>query len=310
MLDLTLVKDLTEMLGKSLTFTDIEVLGKYFFKDYNTHKLAKIPDTQTISPLNAAKVLVDECSSKNKLDDFFKFVIELDGTPLNSRVVKLIGLENILYRLSRTGIYFDFNKRKFSSVSEDKKMMVNWGALKDAKEYPMIVASIDICSNSELVKKYKPQVMEKIYYQLWEFLKKKMIQYDGRIWTWAGDGGIIAFRNDKGPSFAVSCLLEILLTMPVYNSWHTKAIDEDIDIRIGADMGNIKFFEDTGRIVSDVINYAAHLEKKATNANGLSISETIYKELGKKMKEMFVKKFEFEGKISYSLNYDFCKTIC
>jgi class 3 adenylate cyclase len=74
-------------------------------------------------------------------------------------------------------------------------------------------------------------------------------------------------------------------------------------------MGTINFYEDTGRIVSDSINYAAHLEKLATTPNGLSVSDTVYAGLGKKMKCMFGKKIEFEGRNAYSLAYDFAKAL-
>ncbi|MBN2545066.1 MAG: adenylate/guanylate cyclase domain-containing protein [Spirochaetes bacterium] len=306
MIDTTLVKDITEMLAKSLTFPDIEWMGKYFFKDFSSHKILNIRDTQSISPLTASNALVTLCQEKNKIDEFFQFVIELDGTVLNGKIVKLSGLENILFRLSRTGVYFDFNKRKITKVNEDKNLLVNWGALKDGKEYPMIIASIDICGNSELVKKYNTNIMEQVYFQLWGYIKKKILQYDGRIWYWAGDGGIVAFRNDiKGPSYSINCCFEILLALPVFNLWHSKPIKEDIRIRIGMDMGEIKFFSDTGRIISDVINYAAHLEKKGTDANGLSISETIYNILSEKMKLIFKNKKIFEDKTAYSLVYKY-----
>jgi len=310
MFDLTLIKDLTEMLAKSLTFPDLESIGKYFFKNYNSHKLLGLADTQTVSTLTAAKLIVDECIENKKINDLFVFTIELDGTRLNGRIVKLIGLDNILYRLSRTGVYFDFSKRKFSTFNEDKRTLINWGALRDDKEYPIVIASIDICQNSELVKKYQPSIMEKVYYQLWEYLKKKNIQYDGRLWSWAGDGGIMAYRNLKGPSFAVSCCLEIILALPIFNAWTSKPIPDEIKIRIGMDMGQIKFFSDTGRIVSDVINYAAHLEKKGTDPNGLSISEEIYRELNPFMRNIFKTKKEFEGKNAYTVIFDYNKGLC
>ncbi len=268
MIDITLIKDMTEMMGKSLSFTDVELLGKYFFKDFSAHRSLNIRDTQSISSLSASTALVNLCLEKNKIDDLFLFVIELDNATFNGRLVKLIGLENLLFRLSRTGVYFDFSKRKITNVSEDKNLLINWGALKDGKEYPLIIASIDICGNSELVKKYNTNTMEKVYFQLWEYIKKKILQYEGRIWYWAGDGGIVAFRNDvKGPSYTVCGCLEVLLALPVFNAWQSKPIKEDIRIRIGMDMGDIKFFNDTGRIISDVINYAAHLEKKGTENN-------------------------------------------
>jgi len=131
MFDETLVKDLIEMYGKNLTFTDIETVGGYLFKQR-------------------------------------AFTIELDGSPLNN--------------------------------------------------------TVDICQNSELVKKYKTKIMEKVYYRLWAFLKAKLDHWEGRIWNWAGDGGILAFRGDQGVTAAVSCCLEILatLTMSVSESVHAR----------------------------------------------------------------------------------------
>ena len=61
----------------------------------------------------------------------------------------------------------------------------------------------------------------------------------------------------------------------------------------------------TGRIVSDVINYAAHLEKSGTQRGGLSISNVMHKKLPAPMKKLFANKHEFEGRQAYSLVYDF-----
>ena len=209
MIDLTLIKDLTESIAKSLSFNDIELIGKYFFKNYNTHKLENIPDSMTISPQTAARRLVTECQENNKIDDFFVFMIETDGTPLNGKTIKLVGLENILYRLSKTGKFFDFNKRKIVAYNSEKTTLQNWGALKEGKEYPIIIASIDICQNSELVKKYNTSIMEKVYYRFSNYLNHKLSNFNGRVWSWAGDGGLIAFRNEKGPEYAVSCCLDL-----------------------------------------------------------------------------------------------------
>jgi class 3 adenylate cyclase len=309
MFDLTLLKDLTESIGKSLTFPDIDTIGRYIFKEYNSHKLENVPDNITISPMMAARRLITECEKRNRLEDLVSFMIEADGSPLNGKTVKLAGLENFLFRLSRTGMYFDFNKRKIVSLDEDKSMLVNWGALKEGKEYPIVIASIDICQNSELVKKYNSQKMEKVYYRLWEFFKHKISNYNGRIWSWAGDGGLIAFHNEKGPSIAVSSCLETLLSMPVFNLNPHKAIDDAINLRIGMDMGKIKFFNDTGRIISDTINFAAHLEKKATPVNGLAISDKIFDALEPGLKELFRNEQVFEERKIYSLQYEFSKTL-
>ncbi len=288
MFDETLIKDLIEMYGKSLSFTDIEAVGGYLFKQrsYSIHAVAGFDPKRSVSPLNAAKVLVEEVEKKNRLKDLFAFTIELDGTPLNGKAVRLDGLENLLYRLARTGQYFDFAKRRFVDIDDSTKLL-NWGALREGREYPFVIASVDICQNSEMVKKYTTKVMEKVYYRLWAFLKARLDDWEGRIWSWAGDGGILAFRGDQGINQSVSCCLEILSALPVFNMQPDKAIKDEIHLRMGLDFGPVKFFTDTGRIVSDVINYAAHLEKKGTKPRALSVSDTVHSRLSPSMKQVF-----------------------
>ena len=301
MFDETLLKDLIEMYGKSLTFGDIEAVGGYLFKEraYSIHAAAGLDLKRSVSPLNAAKILVEDSEKRKKLADLFAFTFELDGSLLNSKQMKLDGMENILYRLSRTGQYYDFAKRKFIGVDDAAKLL-NWGALRDGREYPFVIGSIDICGNSELVKKYKTRVMEKVYYRLWDFLRTKLDHWEGRIWMWAGDGGILAFRGDRGASDAVSCCLEILAPLPVFNMQPDKIIKDEIHVRIGLDFGMVKFFTDTGRIVSDVINYAAHLEKKGTKPRAMSVSDAVLERLSAPMQQVFPHKQKFEGRLAYS----------
>ncbi len=308
-IDLTLTKDLTEMLAKSLLFRDLEAIGSYLLKDYSAHLYGSIPKHITIAPLKAATILVSECQSRGKIKELLSFVIELDGTLLNGNIVKLIGLENILYRLSRTGVYFDFMKRKFISSHENKDIMPGWGVLREGKEYQIIIASIDICGNSDLVQKHSPSAMEKVYYKFNNFLNKSLYHYNGRVWFWAGDGGIIAFRKDDGINNAVACCMEVLFTLPLFNSMPDKPIEDNIELRIGMDANTIKFFNDTGRIVSEVINYASHLEKQGTCPNGLSISQDIYNELSQGLKRMFNQEIQFKDRTAYTMSFDYLKAL-
>ena len=307
MIDLTLIKDLTEMLARSLLFRDLETIGAYFFKEYSAHLIGRVQKNVTIPPLKAASILVSECLAQGKIKEFLSFVIELDDSLLNGNTVKLIGLDNFLYRLSCTGVCFDFIKRKLISFDQDKDIMPSWGVLRDGKEYQIIIASIDICGNADLLQKYTQSVMEKVYYKFNNFLNKSIYHYNGRVWFWAGDGGIIAFRKDDGIDNAVACCIEVLFTLPLFNSMPDKPIEDNIEIRIGMDANTIKFFNDTGRIISDVINYASHLEKQGTCPNGLSISKDIYKELSHGLKKMFNLEKQFKNKTAYTMEFDILK---
>ena len=309
MFDLTITKDLIEFIGKNLTFPDIESIGKYIYKKYSTHSLENVDEHISISPLNAAKMLVQKCGEDDKLSDLFCFVMSLDGSLLNGKRINFEGMEHLLYRLSSAGIYFDFDKRKLLSSDNDKKLLKNWGSLKEGKEYALTIASIDICDNSSLVRKYKTPVIEEVYYYLWEFIRKKCEHHDGRIWSRNGDGSLLAFRNDKNPVSGIECCMEILFSLPIFNSSISKKIQDEINLRIGIDSGLVKFYNDTGSIISDVINYASKLEKKGTCPNGLSVSENAYENISPALKNMFRSKIDFEGKTSYTFSFDYCKAL-
>lgn len=311
MVDATLLKDLTELLSNNLTFPEMEIVGGYFFKKYDSHTLEGISKTVTISPGRAARRLVQECIDGNKIEELIAFTVELDDNQLNGRTVRLAGLDNLLYTLSRSGHIYDHARRRLVKISEDANLMPNWGVLRDGKEYPLVIASMDICGNSKLVKKYGPKVMEKVYLGLWEFFKPKMRQYNARMWYWAGDGGVLAFRDQNGGAVeAVSCCLEMIFSLSVYNCSPDRQIDELIAMRFGMDAGRIKFFNKTGRIVSDVINYACHLEKNHTDPNGISVSGELYERLTPQLRYMFKKKDEFESRTAYSLTYDCNRALC
>ncbi len=307
--DITLTKDITELIGINFTFTDIEAIGKYIFKKYNTHALENISENITISPLNAAKSLVYECEKHNRLKDLFCFIIEMDGALLNGKRVNIKGLDNLLYRLTNTGMYFDFNKRELRSYNQEKKTLKNWGVLKEGKEYLISIASIDICENSKLVKNNNTSKIEEDYFHLREYIRKKCELYNGRIWYWAGDGCILAFRDDEGLTSAVSCCLEILFSLPIFNSSPLKKIPDEISLRIGMDWGMIKFYDDTGRIVSDVINNASRIEKNATCPDGLSVSDNLYSQLSPSLQNLFINTSSFDGTTTHSLSYEYKKAI-
>jgi class 3 adenylate cyclase len=86
----------------------------------------------------------------------------------------------------------------------------------------------------------------------------------------------------------------------VFNLQPYKPIRDDICLRIGMDSGPVKFFEDTGRIVSEVINYAAHLEKKGTSPGALSVSGEVFDRLPETLQSVFAGKCEFEGRTAHS----------
>ena len=254
----------------------------------------------SLSPRKSANLLVEQAAACRQAESLIKLVVELDQGILIGRQINVEGLEVFLSRLARSGLIYDFHTRKIISTHKDPAEMVNWGSLKDGKIYEITVMSLDIVENSKLVKKFGIRKMEKLYYKLWNFLKQKLKVFDGRMWSWAGDGGIMAFAFKDQVCRAVQCAVEIQSTIPVFNMPSQAAFPIDISLRIAIDTGRVKFFSDTGKIVSEIINYAAHLEKKRTSPGMISVSGNIWNSLPPRAISIFCSGGFFEEQEHYS----------
>jgi class 3 adenylate cyclase len=76
-------------------------------------------------------------------------------------------------------------------------------------------------------------------------------------------------------------------TVPVFNLTASGSPSGDVALRIGVDSGRMKFSMETGSIVSDVINYAAHLEKNACLPGMVSVSRSVFEALPDRMGSLF-----------------------
>ena len=303
MLDASLRNQLAEMICASFKTEEINELGRLLFASYDSHKLSGTSGHISISPRKCANVLVEQCEKNRKIPALIKLAVELDGGIILGRSISVNGLELFLNRLARNGYVYNFETRKLVSTRKDIAEMRNWGCLKDGRQYEMTVMSLDLVENSVLLRRYGTRKMEKLYYQLWRYLKQQLSVYDGRIWSWAGDGGIMAFTFKDHVLRAVRCAISIQSTLSVFNMTVAPIISDDVALRIGLDTGCIKFYADTGRIVSEIINYAAHLEKKSTEPGRISVSADVVAELNSKSASVFTRGGRFE-------NREFFTTYC
>jgi class 3 adenylate cyclase len=299
MLDSSLKSDLIEIIAENFNPDQMDEIGCLLMKKYCAHELLGMGHHITVPKRKASAVLVDHCLDRNCVDKLLEFLIETDGGTVMGKKVTIENLELFLSKLARTGLVYDFKKRKLKKAGDEVSELPNWGSLRDGKKYEMSIVSIDIVGNSKLVSEYGMKKMEKLYYRFWSFLRRLLEVYDGRMWNWAGDGGILAFTFKDHALRAVQCALEIQVLLPIFNTDPNRPIQEDISVRLGIDHGTVKFCTDTGRIVSETINYAAHLEKAYTEPGTVSISAELYEKLPSKLAGFFDPKGEFEGKKVY-----------
>ena len=300
MLDPALLNENVELLAANFKPDEINHLGKLLFKEYDSHKLSGTDNHITLSSRRCADVLVNQCGAANKTLNLIKLIADLEESSIFGREVRIEGLEIFLNNLARAGLVYDPDSRRFVKNDVDKFELVNWGSLRSGRSYEFTVMSLDIVGNSKLVKKYGSRAMEKLYYQFRMFLVRKVSQYDGRFWGYAGDGCLIAFTFKHHADRAVKCAVDIQLTMPLFNIDSVIPIEDHLTLRMAMDTGRIRFMAKTGTIVSEVINYAAHLEKSGTEPGGVSISDKTAQSLNSRVLTMFEEKHPFEGRVYYA----------
>jgi class 3 adenylate cyclase len=279
--------DLIELIAANFKTDEVNELGKLVLGCFDSNEAAGKRNHISLSSRKSAGLLVERCESGDDLASLIKLVVEVDNGVVHGRPVRVDGLEEFLAKLVRTGIHYDFKTRKVINACRDPQELPNWGCLKDGREYDITVVSLDIVGNSAKVRKLGTRKMEKLYYMLWSFLKEKLAIVDGRIWSWAGDGGLLAFALKDHPARAVRFAIELQSTMPVFNLSASGSPTGDIALRLGIDSGRVKFNIETGTIVSDVINHAAHLEKSAAQPGTVAVSRSVYDSLPPRVASIF-----------------------
>ncbi|ADK80146.1 putative adenylate/guanylate cyclase [Sediminispirochaeta smaragdinae DSM 11293] len=287
MLDPSLHNHIAEMMTKSLKPDQIDELGCLLMNHYCSHTILGLDSHITVPTRKAATAFIQECEQKGYEERLLKLLIEIDGNQLLGKTVNLEGIEEMRNMMLYSGLVYDEKKRKIRKLREDPSELSNWGALKQGKRYDMTIASVDIVGNSAIVKKHGIKKAEKLYFRFWAFLRKVLEDYDGRIWNWAGDGGILAFTFKGHQQRAVMFALEVQSLIGVFNASPDKPVNEIIRLRIGLDTGKIKFADETGQIVSETINYAAHLEKNGTDPGSISVSDELIGSLPKSLRALF-----------------------
>jgi class 3 adenylate cyclase len=293
-LEPAIYNDLVELIAVNFKTDEINELGKLILKSFDSNQASGTKNTISLSSRKSAKLLVDCCEQHELVSSLIKLVIELDEGVIHGRQVKIDGLEIFLSRLVRTGVHYDVRTGRIVSSCQNPLELANWGCLREGKLYDTTVVSVDIMGNSTLVRRYGLPRMEKLYFKLWSYLREKLTILDGRIWSWAGDGGIIAFTFKDHIQRAVRFTVEVQSTMPVFNLTSPERFPSDIALRFGIDTGKVRFLADTGTIISDVINRASHLEKQACEPGSVSISRTVRDSLPTKMASIFRQDGVFE----------------
>jgi hypothetical protein len=173
--------DLVELLAANFKTDEVNELGGLILGSFDSNEVSGTKNHISLSSRKSAKLLVDQCEHGGQLPALLKLVVEVDDGTVNGRSVRIHGLETFLGKLLRAGIHYDFKTRRIINSCKEPGELVNWGCLKEGREYDTAVISLDIADSSALVRKHGLRKMERLYFGLWGFLREKLAVTDGRI---------------------------------------------------------------------------------------------------------------------------------
>ncbi len=291
--------EIVELIARSFRPREIDEIGRLVLASFDSNTISGTLKHVSLGTHKSAALLVGHCEKHGGIAALIKLIVELDEASILGRRVRLEGVERLLGALAKGGHHYDFRTRELVSSCRDPEAQANWGCLREGRLYEVTVASIDISGSSCLVRTHGLRRMEKVYLRLWNHLRERLAGVDGRIWSWAGDGGIAAFAFRDHASRAVRFALEIQRSMCVLNATMDANLPADVALRIGLDTGPVRFAAEPGKIVSEVINYAAHLEKQAAPPGTVAVSEAVRDALPPRLAAFFVPVGSFEDRTWY-----------
>jgi hypothetical protein len=119
----------------------------------------------------------------------------------------------------------------------------------------------------------------------------------GKVWMWMDYSGLILFPFDGKTCSAVAPLLRLILNRSIF------VVDESIfnqmlSFRVALHIGSTAYRDrgDTGKIVSDTINFIFHLGQKRAEPGSVYVSEEVRSLIPPTLSELFTDADEFEGR--------------
>lgn len=289
-------------LSQSIPVHTMIRLVKLVDPDYDLYERTGFPQNIPIPTIDAAKQITKDVIQEGLLVDFVEILIEINEKGLMGKSTNIRFLSNIIREIELLGYIFHEDDGTFKEKSDGKKT-VNWGTLLDGKTYELTFLSIDIVSNTELVRKYNRQIISEVYADLREIFTLHVEKRNGRIWKWEGDGGLAAFYFEDKNIKSVLSGIDILLDLFFYNLFSTP-LKDPLMIRLSVHTGPCQYSADVTSIVSDTLTALQLLSDELTMPDSLTISPSVYSDMGSKL-ELFFKPVTLKnGKFIYRYKLD------
>ena len=289
---------LSEALTRAFNTNQIQLFGRVVYPNLDLYELTGYPKNCTIPRKDAADELVSFFFDINKYPQFIELIIKTEHSGFKGEPVVIHNLKQIFKEVEECGFTYDTKLGKLLKKESNEKRN-DWGFLEEGKVYNFCFASIDICGNSKLVRKYDGAKVKETYKYFKNMVVKAVENRNGRIWSWEGDGGLLVFHLNDSVNDAVFTSIEIMSSLLLMNS-SLNLLGEDIVVRVGINAGDAEYKKDTQSIISDSIEIAKNIEKNHTIPSTISLSKNSFQHINSVIRGSFTEK-EVNGLGVYQL---------
>lgn len=286
---------LKEFLWKSLNTDQMNYVAKEADRRFDLARVSGYGHSIVVTRQVAADCIVDYFASEEQFLHFFATLLGMEGKNASGGVIGFINPDPIIKRLrERQWLYDPQAVRFFKSQSQNRT--ADWGFLQEGQEYNLVFASVDVAGSSALARTNVPVDVENTMNRMRAFIQDNVEAYNGRIWYWHGDGGVVAFHGPDGGTRAVVSSVTILAYLPLFNLTQSELRPEnDVMLRIGIHAGLATYRADTEKIISPDIKFAEEIEKNCAETNTVAISERAANALSPEIRRSFHPSGDFSG---------------
>lgn len=282
-----LVNLCVKSLSESVNVHMMEKIADILLPGYDLHKSTGFPASIPIPQRDAAKRVVEDMNNAKIFPHLAGLLIKIQNEGFMGRKYPISYLKEIIKELAEEGFIYDQYNKIFIENSEMRRTR-NWGTLRTGIEYFFAFLRLDIAGNSVLVRKYPQDLIKKTYDDLLNIVDVAIERRNGRIWSWEGDGGLIAFYFANKNLLATVSGMEIIHELYLYNKAFSK-LDDPLSVRLAVHCGVCEYtanMEDLKK--NEIVKETIRIEGKYTPLDSLSVSNSIHTALDSSLAKQFV----------------------
>ncbi len=273
-------------LAESLDLQNLKMIADRLFDYYDFNKKTGFSHNLDIPRQVAAKQLVSDVKEAGLFIKLVQVLVDMHTTGYMGKKYPIKHLKEIISLFREKGIIYDIENRMFVEDPAIRKTK-NWGTLSEGEQYLFALLRLDIAGNSKLVREYPDDIIQKTYSDFRNIVQNAVDRRNGRIWSWEGDGGLVAFFFSNKNLYATFAGMDIVNQLFLYNQTKCR-LKQPLGVRIAVHSGLMDYTnneEDLKR--SDIIKTVTDIEANHTVPNTLTVSDMIVKGFCKSMIEVF-----------------------